>query len=587
MRKLKNLSLDKNPRTINKNVIVLGFFISILICNGIWVDTSGIKSESRFQETTSAPPQSAASLSVSNTWDYDDPTGARDEPRSSSMVLNPSSSEEDGYFIGETSGAFYSHNRNSRILRYNTSGNVQWGATMSGGAIYAWSEVGSLSDQEVILAAQQYQGDFIRFQRYDSSGATSGITWDYNPSENVWLSGMTSGDAIWVVGQKEMAVKSLFLLKLDPSGSTTIAKTWNNGSELWPAKVVSDGMGGVYVTGMEVISSNHHLFLAHFDQNGDLIDHITMAGIRDLYGNDIDFDGTYIHIIGGQEETTTDIYDLYVWTFDISLILQNSQLIDGYETSRPSLFNIVEGHLFHHADYFIKVVDATAHDFVFSALVPDGSMGQSRFFHMDYETYSIDAGMNYDVINSHDNQFHIERTWYGALFFIGHQWTAYGDHPIIRSLNMSFSFTVDTGMPYAFEDHNDNLDPILTNVPIYLTVGSGYTEQTLSWTITDSDPNTYTIELNSSEIVVEPTIWTSNQTITYHIPDGFDIGVYIYTVNFTDDYGNSITDSVTFTVEDDGGGISGANFEMILILSIGTVVSIIILKKKNFRSNLA
>ncbi len=63
------------------------------------------------------------------------------------------------------------------------------------------------------------------------------------------------------------------------------------------------------------------------------------------------------------------------------------------------------------------------------------------------------------------------------------------------------------------------------------------------------------------------------------------MGVYVYTVTFTDDYSNSITDMVTFSVNDEGG-----NFGVItLLISIGTVGSvtlvgsIIMVKKRKHR----
>ena len=94
------------------------------------------------------------------------------------------------------------------------------------------------------------------------------------------------------------------------------------------------------------------------------------------------------------------------------------------------------------------------------------------------------------------------------------------------------------------------VDPIITNAPSDFAVEFGYTGQSLSWNATESNPNTYTIELQGSGIVAGPTAWTSSVAITYNIPDDFAVGVYIYTVNFTDDYDNSIIDSVTFTVGD-------------------------------------
>ena len=96
----------------------------------------------------------------------------------------------------------------------------------------------------------------------------------------------------------------------------------------------------------------------------------------------------------------------------------------------------------------------------------------------------------------------------------------------------------------------DTTNPNITSAPSDLTVEFEYTGQSLSWTATDANPDTYTIELQGSGIVAGPTAWTSGGTITYNIPNGFAIGVYFYTVNFTDDYDHFTTDSVDFTVED-------------------------------------
>ena len=139
---------------------------------------------------------------------------------------------------------------------------------------------------------------------------------------------------------------------------------------------------------------------------------------------------------------------------------------------------------------------------------------------------------------------------------------------------------------FTFTVVDDMTNPVLTNIPNNQIVKSDYTGQNISWTATDLNPNTYTIELNGSGIVAGPNAWISGVAITYNIPDDLAAGVYVYTVTFTDAYGNSISNSVTFTVEDDGGGIPGASFEIILLVSIGTVASIVIMKRKKYRSNL-
>jgi len=97
----------------------------------------------------------------------------------------------------------------------------------------------------------------------------------------------------------------------------------------------------------------------------------------------------------------------------------------------------------------------------------------------------------------------------------------------------------------------DMEDPIISNAPSDFTMEYGYTGQSISWTATDANPDTYTIKLQGTGIVAGSTAWTSGNAIYYNIPDGFGVGSYLYTVNFTDDYGNFITDSVNFTVEED------------------------------------
>ena len=107
---------------------------------------------------------------------------------------------------------------------------------------------------------------------------------------------------------------------------------------------------------------------------------------------------------------------------------------------------------------------------------------------------------------------------------------------------------------FATDDINftviDTSNPFITVSPFDSNVEEGYSGQSLSWTVLDFTPNTYTIELQGTGIVVTPTLWISNTPIIYNIPGGFTIGSYIYTINITDDSGNFATDTVNFTVED-------------------------------------
>ena len=118
----------------------------------------------------------------------------------------------------------------------------------------------------------------------------------------------------------------------------------------------------------------------------------------------------------------------------------------------------------------------------------------------------------------------------------------------------------------------DTTDPMFTSTPSDFTIDYGYTGVNISWTSTDPHPHTYTIELQGSGIVASPTAWSSGVAIIYNVPDGLDVGNYIYTVNFTDQYNNSIIDTITLTVREVSTGGDTIPLELIIIIFGGGVV---------------
>jgi hypothetical protein len=96
----------------------------------------------------------------------------------------------------------------------------------------------------------------------------------------------------------------------------------------------------------------------------------------------------------------------------------------------------------------------------------------------------------------------------------------------------------------------DFLDPVIIATQNDVILELGYSGESISWTATDSNPNTYTILNGSSEVVVGPAAWSSDVAVTYDIPDGLEIGTYTYTINFTDDFEHYTTDTVLITVQD-------------------------------------
>jgi len=132
----------------------------------------------------------------------------------------------------------------------------------------------------------------------------------------------------------------------------------------------------------------------------------------------------------------------------------------------------------------------------------------------------------------------------------------------------------------------DITDPIITIAPLDLTIELGYTGYSFSWTAADANPDTYTIELQGSGIVIGPTAWISGVAITYNIPEVFGIGIYTYNITFSDESGNSISNTVTVTINSTPEG--AIPFDLIIIASvigggavIGVAVVIFIRRKRN------
>ena len=123
----------------------------------------------------------------------------------------------------------------------------------------------------------------------------------------------------------------------------------------------------------------------------------------------------------------------------------------------------------------------------------------------------------------------------------------------------------------------DMEDPTITNAPSNITIEYGYTGVKISWVTTDTYPNNYTITLAGTGIVAGPTAWASGVAITYNVPSGLAVGAYFYTVNFTDDYDNHITNTIKMTVI----GVDMVVPIIVISVSITTaIVCYIVIRKK-------
>jgi len=189
---------------------------------------------------------------------------------------------------------------------------------------------------------------------------------------------------------------------------------------------------------------------------------------------------------------------------------------------------------------------------------------EGDFTHVDIDLYYDSNFLRNIVTNAQNN---------GSYFWrIPADISLFDDLYQLNITNADFSGTWGISDSY-FEIFNatveDTTDPVITVNPNDFTVEAGYSEQNLSWTATDANPDTYTIELQGSGIVAGPTAWISGVAINFNIPDGFSPGDYTYEITFTDESGNSVIDSVTFTVSDTAeppeDGIPLGNYFLIFI----------------------
>ena len=160
----------------------------------------------------------------------------------------------------------------------------------------------------------------------------------------------------------------------------------------------------------------------------------------------------------------------------------------------------------------------------------------------------------------------------GEYFYIINFTDDYGNH-ITDTVKMTVRETVD---------------PLITDAPSDFTIDFGYTGVHIYWTATDSNPNIYTIELQGNGTVAGPNEWSNGGVIIYNVPNGLTVGEHFYTVNFTDDYDNYITDTVKMTVREvttggNGGAISFGNYYLIFLV-IG-IISLAIVQKRRKQSS--
>jgi len=170
----------------------------------------------------------------------------------------------------------------------------------------------------------------------------------------------------------------------------------------------------------------------------------------------------------------------------------------------------------------------------------------------------------------------------------------YGNNSLPITINVTYTaagildtYTFEYGaltlFLYELDSYEaDVVDPVITATSTDFSVEHDYTGETIAWTATDANPDTYTVTRNGTT-VGSATAWTSGTEVEFNVPDGLDAGDHVFEITFTDDEGNSVTsDMVVMTVgAAPAAAIPGYELPIVLgVFTIGTIGIIIFIKKK-------
>ncbi|MHA1905371.1 MAG: phospholipase D-like domain-containing protein, partial [Candidatus Thorarchaeota archaeon] len=111
----------------------------------------------------------------------------------------------------------------------------------------------------------------------------------------------------------------------------------------------------------------------------------------------------------------------------------------------------------------------------------------------------------------------------------------------------------------------DTTDPSI-NSPADIAYVSGSTGNSITWTVSDFEPDHYTITRNGTEVADE--IWDGS-SIIFDI-DGLGVGTHIFEIIVYDETGNSASDTVVVTV-------TPTDSQILIYLAIGVVGVIVVL----------
>ena len=219
------------------------------------------------------------------------------------------------------------HNQNVFLLKFNSTGNLQWQTTWGGNTLDNFAlGISTDSSGNVYLTGSTASfgagGLDVFLLKFNSTGNLQWQrTWGGTGSDEGFAVAVDSPNRIYVTGSTRSfgaGLRDVFLLQLNSTGGLQWQRTWGGSLNETGRGVAVDSSGNVYVTGStDSGSSIYNAFLLRFDSGGSLVWQRTWGGTTFDEGRGVAVDSSgNIYLTGITLSFGAGADDVFLLKFD-------------------------------------------------------------------------------------------------------------------------------------------------------------------------------------------------------------------------------------------------------------------------------
>jgi len=420
------------------------------------------------------------------------------------------------YALGHT-GSFGAGSDDFALVKWDTDGNIIWNHTWGGlfddGGYSIWGNgtyLYTLGYTQTLTSSYDFA-----LVKWDTDG---NIIWNHTwggPSGDSGRSIWSDGTYLYTLGYTSSfgAGNSDFaLVKWDTDGNIIWYRIWGGQENEMGYSICGDGTY-LYALGYtrSFGAGNSDFALVKWDTDGNIIWYRTWGGIYEDGAYSIWSDGIYLYALGYTRSfgVINPDFALVKWNTDGNII--------WYRTWGGIAWD--KGNSIWSDGTYLYTLGYTA------------SFGVG-----DYDFALIKWDTDGNIIWNH--------TWGGPSGDSGR--SIWSDGTYLYTLGYTSSFGAGNSDFALVKWDIDTIAPILTS-PSDFSYEQSTTGHNITWTATDTNPDTYIVYKDDVEIASGT--WTSGVPITVNV-DGLNIGSYNYTIIVVDTSSNSARDTVIVTVVD-------------------------------------